>query len=101
MFHDGNILPDFFTVIGVDVIEGDVGVFIKRDEDFSERVRYSWMPPGLINGRVLLVLGAAHADGKALSVQSASSEQELPMEWSSDLVETAGVNEDSGAFLAH
>jgi hypothetical protein len=31
LFHDGDVLPDLFTVIGVDVIEGDVGIFIERD----------------------------------------------------------------------
>jgi hypothetical protein len=59
------------------------------------------MAPGLINCRVLLVLSAADTDGKALSVESPSSQEKLPMEWSSDLVETAGVDEDSGPFLGH
>jgi hypothetical protein len=59
------------------------------------------MPPGLISGRIFLVLGDTHASSEALTIKGSASEQKFPMERPGGLVEGAGIDQESGSSLYH
>lgn len=59
------------------------------------------MPPGLISGRIFLVLGDAHASSEALAIKCSASEQKFPMERPCGLVEGTGIDQESGSSLYH
>ena len=59
------------------------------------------MAPGLVDFGVLLVLRYAYAYGVALVVECSASQQQLPVQGTSRLVEASRVQEYSSAFLGH
>lgn len=73
LFHKWDVLPDLLAIVRIDFVKCDIGILVQSNQNFTEWVTYCWMSPSLVNVRVLLVLGAAHSNSKALCVQGSSS----------------------------